>query len=382
MPPLEAWEKVLISGDEGDAFFASSHGALDCMDCHGGAEGGSKEAAHEGLIRDPSENPRESCGGEGCHEAIVENARGSIHFLLSGMRAKVSARTACPVENDPNLAAGFETSCNKCHTTCGQCHVSRPLCVGGGFVAGHSFEATPSMINQCTACHGSRVGDEYRGKHKDEIPGYQFDIHYRKNSSLGGKHCVNCHSGDEMHNGMGDDRYAVAEMPRCEDCHSNVAASNAYHTEHWGELGCHVCHSQDYRNCNACHPPDGGLESPSYLTFKIGKNPLPHLRDYEYVVLRHVPIARDTYDGWGYTGGTPNYDDYPTWKYTSPHNIQRWTARTDTTGGQSCWEACHNSPATTEGFFLRQIDLDQLSDEAAANEPYIVPDGPVGEWGD
>ena len=353
------------------------------MDCHGGAEGGSKEAAHEGLIRYPSENPSENCSGEGCHDAIVNSALGSIHFQLTGMRNKIAARTGCPVENDPALAEGFAGSCNKCHTTCGQCHVSRPLCVEGGFVAGHNFEVTPSMINQCTACHGSRVGDEYRGKHKDQIPGYTYDIHYRKNSSLGGKHCVNCHSAEEMHAGAGEHRYAVADMPRCEDCHGDAEEVNAYHQTHWGDLSCHVCHSQDYRNCNACHPPDG-LDEPSYLTFKIGKNPIPELRDYKYVALRHVPISRDTYDGWDYGGGTPNFDDYPTWKYTSPHNIQRWTARTDTTGGLSCSDACHNSLATTEGFFLRQVDLDLLPDEAAANAPYIVPDTPPEdeEWGD
>lgn len=291
----------------------------------------------------------------------------------------IAARTGCPVESDEALASGFEASCNSCHTTCGQCHVSRPHSVKGGFIASHRFDATPSMINQCTACHGSRVGDEYRGKHKDQIPGYQYDIHYKKNSSLGGKHCVNCHSAQEMHAGSADYRYAVAEMPRCEDCHDDVSATNDYHTTHWGELSCHVCHSQDYRNCDACHVPER-LDGQSYLNFKIGKNPLPQDREYEYVTLRHVPIARDTYDGWGYSGGLPDYETMPTWKLATPHNIQRWTARTDTTDGQSCSGACHNSPATTDGFFLRQVDLDLLPDEVEANRPYIVPDTAPEEW--
>ncbi|MBU2689571.1 MAG: cytochrome c3 family protein [Candidatus Eisenbacteria bacterium] len=234
------------------------------------------------------------------------------------------------------------------------------------------------MINQCTACHGSRIGEEYRGKHRDQIPGYKFDVHYGKNAQLGGKHCVNCHTGNEMHNGMGEERFAVSEMPRCEDCHGSVSEANVYHEEHWGELSCSVCHSQDYKNCNSCHPPTG-LDTPSYLRFKIGKNPLPDSRSYEYVTLRHIPIAKDSFTGWGFPD-LPEFNVMPTWKYAVPHNIQRWTARTDTTGGVSCSAVCHNSPATPEGFFLRQVDLNLLPDEAAANAPYIVPDTPPDQW--
>ena len=181
-----------------------------------------------------------------------------------------------------------------------------------------------------------------------------------------------------MHAGSGEHRYAVAEMPRCEDCHSETAEANDYHSVHWGELSCHVCHSQDYRNCNACHSPEG-LDGESYAHFKIGKNTIPDLRDYKYVTLRHVPIVRDTYAGWGYTGGLPNYDAEPTWKYASPHNIKRWTARTEPIEG-SCMIACHDTPATEAGFFLRQVDI--APDEAAANAPYMVPDTSPLEWGE
>jgi thiosulfate/3-mercaptopyruvate sulfurtransferase len=372
---------VLISGAAGDEYFASVHGAIGCVDCHGGTSAGTKPAAHEGLIRDPSEDPVAACGGTGCHEAIAQATQNSIHRRLTGYRTMIEARAGIPVEGDEALAAGFEVSCNRCHTTCGQCHVSRPYSVEGGFIASHRFNREPSMVNQCTACHGSRVGDEYQGKHKDLIPGYLYDVHFLKNSTLGGKHCVNCHPGQEMHSGAGEHRYAVAQMPRCEDCHDGSQQANEYHRTHWGELSCHVCHSQDYKHCDACHVPDG-LRERSYLGFKIGKNPLPDVREYEYVTLRHIPIVRETYSGWGYTGGLPQFESLPTWKYTSPHNIRRWTARTDTTGGQGCSDACHDSPATTEGFFLRQVDLDRHPDDAGANAPYIVPDTNPTEWGD
>jgi hypothetical protein len=235
------------------------------------------------------------------------------------------------------------------------------------------------MINQCTACHGSRIGEEYRGQHRDEIPGYKFDVHYQKNSQLGGKHCVNCHTAAEMHNGSGAESHAVAEMPRCESCHEDVAETNDYHQEHWADLSCSVCHSQDYKNCNSCHSP-AGLDCASYLTFKIGKNPISDYRDYKYVTLRHVPVTKTTFADWGYSENLPEYDVMPTWKYTTPHNIRRWTTRTDTTGHGNCTDSCHNTPATIDGFFLRQADLDLLPEEANANAPYIVPDTPPEQW--
>lgn len=370
-----------MEGSDSEEFLASTHGQIGCTVCHGGTNSADKETAHTDLIADPSANPELSCGGSDCHQDIVDAAPNTIHSNLTGYRTMIFKRAGIHVEDDPEMLAGFERDCNKCHTTCGQCHISRPNSVKGGFISGHKFEETPSMINQCVACHGSRIGEEYRGQHRDDIPDYTYDIHYRKNSDLGGKHCVNCHWAREMHYGTGEHRYAVDELITCETCHDSAEDSNQYHLVHWGDLSCHVCHSQDYKSCDACHVPDG-IDEPSYLTFKIGKNPLPENRPYKYVTLRKIPIVKDTYAGWGYSGDLPNYDALPTWKYTSPHNIQRWTARTDTTGGQSCGNACHNSPPTREGFFLRAVDLEDYPEEYDANAPYIVPDTPPTQWGD
>jgi len=171
-------------------------------------------------------------------------------------------------------------------------------------------------------------------------------------------------------------RYQENDMPRCEFCHSSAEDANTYHVMHWDNFQCNICHSQDYKNCNLCHVGGTGVREPSYIDFKIGKNPLPEDRDYEYAVLRHIPIAEDTYEPWG-VSELPNYAALPTWKYASPHNIRRWTARTDTTGGLSCGTSCHNS----ETFFLRAADLEDMSEaEREANMPYIVPDGPPTEW--
>jgi len=363
VPALEAWEKVFVEHDE---FALTDHGELGCVACHGGVEPvADKHAAHEGLVVDPSEGASSACLE--CHADTVQVFQSSMHATLAGERTMIEARAGYAMEDDPALLAGFEGSCAGCHASCGACHVSRPDPVGGGLVEGHLFDATPDMINQCTACHGSRIGDEYRGTHREEIPGYLGDTHY-----LAGNRCEFCHGAEEIHGASAEHRYAVEQLPRCQDCHEDIEEANAWHEQHLGALSCQVCHAQDYKSCASCHVPEG-LDDPSWLGFKIGRNPLPELRDETFTTLRHIPIARDSYAGWGGQQQLALFDQLPTWKTTSPHNIQRWTPRTESDDG-SCWRACHESPATTEGWFLRRVDLDAMPDEAAANEPFIVPD--------
>jgi len=367
--------KVLISnaenpGSDGYAFLTSVHGLLGCISCHGGVDSYDKAVAHSDLVSDPSEQPATGCQGSGCHDEIVHSAETSLHANLTGMRTMISHRAGEAMETNQALSTGFEMSCNECHASCGQCHISRPTAAGGGLLASHKFSASPSMIDQCTACHSRSIRDEYLGK----MPGYESDVHHQADARMGGKGCLNCHTAAEMHGANGDRRYEVAEMPRCEDCHAHLQRENQFHRMHWGGLSCQVCHAQDYQNCDSCHLPDG-LAGEAYRSFKIGKNPISDDREYEYVTLRHVPIVPDSYAGWGYAGNLPNYDEEPTWKYASPHNISRWTART---AGQSCLRACHDTPATPEGYFLRSVDIEP--DEAAANAPVIVPDGSPTRW--
>jgi len=332
--------------------------------CHGGVEAADKEEAHDGMIADPSADPVAGCGGK-CHLEEAQKSIDSIHTTLAGERRMIELRAGHPMADDPALEQGFAASCEGCHTTCGQCHVSRPDSAGGGFVDGHTFNKTPSMINQCTACHGSRVGDDYRGVN----PGVTPDVHY-----LAGKRCEFCHEAEEMHAGRGEHRYAVQEMPRCEDCHSGLGSANVFHIVHDGDLSCQVCHSQDYKQCASCHVSEGGITEPSWISFKIGRNPLPDEREYGIVTLRHVPVVRDTYAGWGYEGDLPYFDDEPNWKYTSPHNIQRFTPRTTVAKGEGCEIACHSTLTTPEGWFLRQSDLDLYPADPTANESLILDD--------
>ena len=116
------------------------------------------------------------------------------------------------------------------------------------------------------------------------------------------------------------------------------------------------------------------------LTATAATQAKPEDKPYKFVTVRHTPVTPDTYAGWGYTGGLPNFDALPTWKYATPHNLARWTTRTQVADGQPCFQACHATPATLDGFFLRQIDLNENPLEAAANQHLIVPDTLPTEW--
>ena len=73
------------------------------------------------------------------------------------------------------------------------------------------------------------------------------------------------------------------------------------------------------------------------MDFKIGRNPLQSDdRPWKYVPVRHVPIDPESFAYYG-EDLLPNFDALPTWKYATPHNIQRNTPQTET-----C-DACHGN---------------------------------------
>jgi hypothetical protein len=339
-------------------FLNSIHGKQPCQSCHGGRNNGefkNMAQAHEGLVADPSAAGK--C--DGCHPAKAAANATSLHTNLWGERHAIESRAHIALTGSPQ-EAGFNEKCNTYHTTCGQCHVARPNSVGGGFpkigsYSSHRFWRTPDMTEQCTACHGSRVGTDYLGEVEGNLP----DVHRSK-----GMRCEHCHTMEEIH-GDGrqpgdhyEHRYQVASMPRCENCH--VPADNEYHRAHVGVPGqtlqCQVCHSQPYKTCTNCHSLQGDYEiNPSQVQFKIAHNPSPYRTGYDYSVVRHVPVDAGTYADWGLT--LPGYTDQPTWVYASPHNVQRWTPQTTVQPGHYCYESCHNTPDGPHGYFLRESDL-------------------------
>lgn len=450
MPELEAWQQVIITGNNGTRFLESVHGPdydgdlhhpLSCQHCHGGQPDGtftSMDEAHAGLIPDPSAFGDSGCtvchdGSDSvgqlrsacdhCHADIVTRTANSLHTTLQGYITSIEDRGGMLTEDHQQW---FDARCASCHTTCGQCHITRPKSVGGGFVlrggvslGSHRFYETPDMNEQCTACHGTRVGDDFQGT----LTGTP-DIHFSR-----GMRCVACHSGDELH-GDGtqyNHRYEVAGMPECVDCHSDdvvvntssscttchvdpedmsvtvVAMADVHHAHHVADsstcshchrppdndvsgmslpnMQCQACHSQQYKNCTNCHDHQLGgghgytVETPT-IQFKLARNSNPNRDEYDVTVVRHIPIDPETYANWGPNGlDLPDFAAKPTWMYSSPHNILRSTPQTAPVEGQSCAYSCHQSPTGPDGFLLREADLPvdkPLIYEA--NIDYVIPD--------
>jgi thiosulfate/3-mercaptopyruvate sulfurtransferase len=365
---LEPWEKVLVSAE---AFSETIHGRIDCIDCHGGSDVGDKGEAHAGMDARPSEGEPSLC--QECHEKEVALQPNSLHFNQEGYWTVLEARGAD--RDHPGMQEMFGNHCASCHTTCGDCHVSQPSSVGGGLLDGHLFVQEPPMTRTCTACHGSRVGNEYLGKNE----GVLADLHFRTQRMV----CIDCHPGSEMHGEMvneldaapPDHRYDSTEGVRCETCHDTVGGPDddtLMHEMHGPDLlACQVCHSTTYINCDSCHVqvseetgnPYFTTEA-SYFTFLIGRNPRQSEdRPYAYVPLRHVPIDPDSFSYYG-EDLLPEFDNQPTWRYATPHNIQLNTPQTE-----SC-TACHENPDVF-------LTADKVKpEELDANQGVIVEEVP------
>ena len=178
MAPLEPWEKVLVLQED---FQDDPHNQMRCDFCHGGVQAPDKEDAHVDLIADPSGGETQVCGTVIRLKTTPLKPACIPHRKAIGPQS--DARSA--PENHAALETMFGNHCSSCHTTCGDCHISQPNSVGGGFIDGHVVKKTPSMTRNCTACHGSRVGNEYLGKNE----GFQGDVHFRS----GRMNCVSCH---------------------------------------------------------------------------------------------------------------------------------------------------------------------------------------------
>jgi len=416
----------------------SVHAGVSCTACHGGDDSANTRAdAHtDGFQAIPG---ADSC--DTCHSAIAGTAADGLHTTLDGY-ASILADRGFPEESADQTTAldRYDEQCTKCHTAnsedqtaCGFCHVSVPDQAGGGLLGGHAFQGTPSMENNCTACHGSRVKDEFYGQndglldrnaaaYPDGHPygdtAYQLqpDVH-----KAAGMDCMSCHGGDEIH-GEGHpatnegDRYDVAPAPACTDCHETDAAFEAVTTmhgsSHTDKVDCYVCHAQPYKNCFGCHTDvtedgvsffknntadptldarkaasdnPGSVHPDALITFRAGINPRFGLDAdaKQYSVLRHVPIDEDVFQ---YSGGALEdglitsalVQALPTWKYATPHTIQRSTEITS-----SC-NNCHGEDYAA--FWLTDPVADALgwvsgddeTNEEAANSELTV-DSPISQ---
>ena len=364
MAPVEPWERVWI---DAETYAQDIHSLINCTTCHLGESVDDMERAHAGMVESPTENAIETCGQ--CHPTITTASMDSLHMTLAGYDEVLYERSM--PEDHPQIEEAQQYHCNSCHASCGDCHVSQPSNVGGGLLEGHAFVEEPSMSRNCTACHGSRVKDEYYGAHE----GITSDVHFRARMS-----CNDCHTADEMH-GVGIDanhRYDGAPNPACESCHEDqvgIGSGILQHELHGTEiLSCQSCHSTSYTNCTNCHVERNEDDIPFYsvesheLDFRIGRNVLrSNDRPYLYTPVRHVPIDPESLSF--YEVDFENFDAVPTWAHATPHNIQRITPQTE-----SCL-ACHENPAV----FLTEDAV--VPEERAANADVIIdvvpplPDG-------
>ena len=361
MAPVEPWKKVLVSLE----FLDSEHGETSCKDCHGGnPEATSMDGAHKGVIGDPTFPDATAVCGE-CHDDITENAKNSLHYTLATYKPMMLKRASKNPQVIEKIDLAMKNHCYSCHSSCGQCHVSRPDPVEGGLVSGHNF-GKPKMTEQCTACHGSRIGNEYLGKTG------KGDVHFTKKQM----DCTACHDSRLHHDGKQGlhSRYDVDNLPRCVTCHPMNKGNDdgiEQHAVHAGKVQCQVCHSQKYANCSSCHigKDKKGLKyfkNPETIeTLKIGFNPRQSKsRPEKWVLLRRVPANPNLFDYYVKDALT-NFNSIPTWKYTTPHNIQRKTFRT---------RACDNCHGNAK-LFLTEKDV-KFPD---ANRAVIVPGDKIPE---
>jgi len=358
---MEAWEKVFVD----PTFFESEHGQASCKTCHGGdSTSQDKETAHININKKPDQNPQKTCGN--CHQDIVVSFANSLHSTQNGFYQAMYTRSI--PENHPALEEAFTENCASCHTTCGDCHISQPNAIGGGLLNGHNVVKTPPMTQTCTACHGSRVGNEFLGKND----GLVADIH----SSQFKMECTACHTGQSLHDSSGaNHRYEGEQSPACIDCHQKFGRVNDVvpeHQIHQDKLSCQTCHTIAYTSCDGCHLSNNENTGQSSFTmadttttFYIGKNVRQSAdRPYEYTVVRHIPVTPDTFAAYG-DNLLPNFDLLPTWAYATPHNIQRMTPQSRT---------CNSCHGNAEIF----LTADKVKpEELEANKNVIVDQIPA-----
>jgi hypothetical protein len=328
------------------------HFKMGCVLCHkGNAKEMNREAAHQGIIKRPSDNLR-SCMI--CHKQITDNYAKSLHYTTAGQRNGVMARFS-KEELKTFDEKVFEKSCRSCHASCGDCHVKAPA-VGGisiGLVAKHKF-VKKDEGKTCAFCHGGRVYPEYTGEY-----GGAPDVHYQK-----GMLCMDCHKKEELH---GDGtayliKNEVKQRPACKNCHklgseAKMTAQVA-HREHQGKVTCYGCHAgAAYRQCQQCHLGAGATSNPQML---LGLNP----RDKKTLTtLRLIPTVRDTFAKAGIK--MENFDALPNYWDTPAHNIRKRTDRT-----RNC-DVCH---VDRKNFLTKEM---LIKDGSKANEGLIVIPKPI-----
>jgi hypothetical protein len=130
---------------------------------------------------------------------------------------------------------------------------------------------------------------------------------------------------------------------------------------------------------------DGHAEIPSYLDFKIALNPIPDVKTEfdKFVLVRRTLAYPDNWVGYGEDLTYANFDALPTYNFTTPHNILRWTERTEVESG-ACYTNCHvrqeGDSLVNKNLYLWQEDL--LDWEVGATGSITVDGQLPASWTD
>ena len=390
-PHYEPYDRVYMGGSGYEAYKGTVHD-MACTKCHNGVdETSDKVKAHSGdFLKHPSTEYVDKCGK--CHAGITDNFATNLHNGI-GQMDKVTKRSGltghAQFDQLPqHQIEGYNAKCATCHGTCGNCHVVRPPLAGGGLSKGHQFIEEPDMLNVCVACHTSRGGHAYLGRGVDMDPTIVKDVHLTHPDAQFNK-CTFCHTEVELH-GTGeavDHRYDYSALPSCTstECHPNIAGSNNYHSMHMDDFNCHVCHSQDYNTCGECHINGDDARIPHHLDFKIALNPLQNPDENHDTPLALVRRTLGAPFNWELYDATYDQDDFnafPMFNYTTPHNIIKWTTRTNEAGVGSCYKNCH---IIDDGGTLLNKDLYLLDENLTetwqqTSTGHITLDDRLSDW--
>ena len=110
-------------------------------------------------------------------------------------------------------------------------------------------------------------------------------------------------------------------------------------------------------------------------------NPIPEVKkNLKYALVRRTLAAPDNWKEYG-VPEYANFDALPTYNYTSPHNILRWTTRTKVTEG-TCYSNCHikNVDGVLVNKELYLFESDLLDWEKTATTPITVDGKLPQKW--
>jgi len=279
-----------------DAFTASVHGVLGCVDCHA-------DLASAAEFPHPERLARVSC--RSCHDEPAAGLAGSVHGMLSGAAAlQCTSCHGAPHQIRPS--SDFESPTYKLQIagTCGQCHggLAGPGARRGPAVAGLFADSIHAVALErttvaptCTDCHRShdilRRTDAKSPVHPPNIPAtcgachgeqrrlFGASVHAAQLAAgnAGAPQCASCHTAHRMA-ATASDEWQLAAVEQCGTCHREALAT--YRDSVHGQVtalgftpvakcaDCHESHQvhpvSDARSsvstqnrlttCRACHP--------------------------------------------------------------------------------------------------------------------------------